>query len=306
MNPSLKKMHEKSSVLFTFFCFVLCANCLDLVPDCDQDKRQAFACYFQEHWTDKEHLATFCLLNNFDCIVADPAKFASETCSNENEPELSWKCYERPMEPLKFSLHPNQTNVTITEETWSLKLEYFSSFPRPFSKILTESQDIIMPTIATNSSSFSQEVYEIPVNQSSTFILRIYQPGFASHEQMDFYVSTMETSESNLIIILCVTIPAGLGLILALVFVYVCFKKRLFCFNNQGQNTATNERQFDFQATNSINTIHQANSVNSRQNQGFIDDSNFTEIDLNEAQNPQNNHYSSSPMTSYIASVAAR
>ena len=255
----------------------------ELIGNCNETVREDFACFYTS--------GDFCIMNSHECIVLDPIEFSDITCENEDSKILDqWICYNGSIQAMTYKMEPDVESLT----KYNFNLTYFNSWPSPYSFVKFGDERIIPYNIIENGVRY--EIYDL--NITGNGILRINQPGF---ENGTFIELSIDEEKSNLVIILVITIPLSVGLVIALVSIFCCFKKKLCCFASSHQSNEP-QRSNSFQENREQMEIYQSNL----RNPGYIDDANFSEIDLNEPTNQQLQHQDSSPMTSYIANVAAR
>ena len=285
---------EKTIVFIYLILQKSVADNLEKIKSCQSDVREDFGRFYNT----QENIegVTFCLLNDFDCFVENPVEF-SKIDVTVNNSLLNWKCYFKEFTKLEYEITPNQTYFEISEKL-QFNISYLNSFPKPFS-IFT----LAGTNISSSINDSLNESYEIEIQHSGTYSLKMFQPGLNGNIEIMMDIKLKENSEdtSNLVIILCTVIPSVIGLI-GLIFAYVCYKKQWLCYKARPSNSTNGQGMSNISSVASNVETHPQSPGS---NPGYIDDTNFTEIDLQDGGQNQNSD-GHSPMASYIANVAAR
>ena len=133
--------------------------------------------------------------------------------------------------------------------------------------------------------------------------------------RFSFYLEDVRNCMSKKVtIILAILIPTCL-LISLTICLWYCYRKRNFPFTNgccDKRKTRENHTIITLSKSQSRPNNHQQSHINNHyasatpSNDYVIDDSRFTEIDLNESESHHQQRPNLTPMTSYIETVTAR
>ena len=130
--------------------------------------------------------------------------------------------------------------------------------------------------------------FNFDLDEPRDYYVNIRVPGYIEGATFEYI---LEESVIIVPIVLGTVIPICV-IVSALVSIYYCYRRKLFCFKIQ-QNTDTPE------VSRPVPNYYSNNPTLNTATDNRIDDSNFTEIDLNDGP-------TESPMTSYIQTVTAR
>jgi hypothetical protein len=293
----------------------------DLIPDCTGKNIDVFSCCFKDQ---DITTVTYCLLDRFECKANPGQLIPTPSCQDFNiSPEnetfcqfesksddlkhlKSWNCYSQEFNFRTLKLVPAELTSSATFEATTdsleVKIQMSDGYPIPYSRIEFNESIIEPSTITADNDGLSlTETYILSAGNSEMIYrhtLWIYQPGYLPIESIDFQVKFGEKSANGtnqLAIILGILIPLCL-LISAAVSVFCCYKRKLLCFQQPKpvQNNQLTSRSVNNEYSTPVNS--QAGITNSN----FVDESNFTDVDLNDG-----NVINNSPMSNYIASTLA-
>lgn len=248
---------------------------LELIDPCDVTHQESFPCNIDQ-WTQ------FCILNDFECIVQNPSDFKNESACSDSEKLLIWRCYNATLKPLTYITDPDLNDPL---EHLIFSVDFGSSYPRPYSLLDGQRGNV----------DGSKDIFHWNNTSKGNFSLKIYQPGYKGFEEILVRMKEDE-EESNLVIILVTVIPCIVGLCVTTLSLWICYRRKICCFGQRESIVVTAQ-----EGTNNVDTrAMQVSQPISRSNNGFIDDSTFAEVDLNDTSQNE------APMTSYIQRVAAR
>lgn len=303
------------TILLTF-CHFSAAKEPNLINSCGDELRLEFSCCFDQDFWDKS--VSFCLLNDFECIVikAESADFHIENATCSTFPSLlnqsgsicqtttnnnEWQCFSENIHPATIVLEPETFPEEVDSiEPFDFKVQFFLSNPKPQIR-LTRNETDLSPTIEEHENHNCTYHYKLGIQPGQNdFELGIRQPGFSETIVTRKFQITFADGASGPSIGLILGILLPLCLLLGgLIAAFVCYKKRLLCF---GRNfdaatdtaSADTRRQRQLHPENLNYGVENARArPDPSTNHGYVEDSNFTDIDLTD-------HGNERPMSDYI------
>ena len=310
-----KMLDFRKVTIILVFCVTNLVKSEDLVENCDKNSwSEMYTCCF--HKSKSRDDFKFCTLENeakdFECLVLEPTNFFSNenflpiNCSidywiqdtycynltyGSNDPDFWWICHtSQNISESQFEVLPEiiPSIMETEDDEFDLVVKITDGYPKPAITLNDQWPEFINQSTSVFKIKFNND------NESSDFELKIKQPGFTCNEgcpYMNFtihYQNGNNEDETSIGIILGVLIPLCFFLGWIGVTIY-WYQKKMFCFKSKLPNHPP---------THFASSIRAPENVYQRSNNGYIDDSNFTEIDLTDSQ--------PTPMVSYIESVTAR
>ena len=169
-----------SAILIFSFTFGL-----DPIDQCSDEHKEDFSCFFQQKYNDTSELdVKFCTLNDFTCLVNQPIEFGQNCLDNQTIG--SWKCYNEDLKPMSYSIEPNQTDFTFSEnDIFNLTLTYEDSNPPPFSQFQFEQGS---ENETYSSKNETHEIYSFAIRNFGNYSLKIFQPAYQEYDEVLFYI----------------------------------------------------------------------------------------------------------------------
>ena len=254
-------------------------------------------------------------------------------CWSHYKKDWQWKCYDnKNFAELNYTIETTNdvldgSVVAMDEDSkFELKLRIFEGVPEPIYKlndIYVEKNDSVDNEIIIN---YVFWYTDIPTScgHPYPFELFIKQAGFECQSdgtsskkcrRFSFYLEDVRNCMSKKVtIILAILIPTCL-LISLTICLWYCYRKRIFPFTNgccDKRKTRENHTIITLSKSQLRPNNHQQSHINNHyasvtpSNDYVIDDSRFTEIDLNESESHHQQRPNLTPMTSYIETVTAR
>ena len=165
------------------FCF---ASGLRPIDTCSDEYKEDFSCFFQQKYNteNQQKSIKFCVFNKFTCLVNQPINF-SQNCLR-NQTNYKWKCYPKDIKPMSYSIEPNQTDFTFSEDhIFNVTLTYEDSNPPPFSLLQFEQG----PENETYSiKNETHEIYSFAIRNFGNYSLKIFQPAYQDYNEVLFHI----------------------------------------------------------------------------------------------------------------------
>ena len=164
------------------FCF---AYGLDPIDKCSDEYKEDFSCFFQQNYTiEDQQKIKFCNLNNFTCLVNQPIEFG-QNCSN-NQTSGYWQCYNEDLKPMSYSIEPNQTDFTFSEDDiFPMIVTYEYSNPPPFSQLQFDQGS---KNETYSSKNETHEIYSFAIRNFGNYSLKIFQPAYQDYDEVLFHI----------------------------------------------------------------------------------------------------------------------
>ena len=155
---------------------------LDPIDQCSDGYKEDFSCFFQQKYNDTSELdVKFCTLDNFTCLVNQPIEFGQNCSKNQTNPENKWQCYNEDLKPMSYSIDPNQTQFTFSEDDiFNVTLTYKDSNPPSFSQLQFE-QGSENETYSRKNE--THEIYSFAIRNFGNYSLKIFQPAYQDYYQ---------------------------------------------------------------------------------------------------------------------------
>ena len=160
---------------------------LDPINQCSDDYKEDFSCFFEQEYNIETQLdVKFCTLNNFTCLVSQPIEFGQNCSKNQSNPKNIWQCYNEDLKPMSYSIEPNQTQFTFSEDDiFNVTLTYEDSNPPPFS-LLQFDQDSENETCSSKNE--THEIYSFAIKKFGNYSLKIFQPAYQDYDKVLFHI----------------------------------------------------------------------------------------------------------------------
>lgn len=163
---------------------------LDPIDQCSDGYKEDFSCFFQQKYNDTSELdVKFCTLNgplnNFTCLVNQPIEFG-QNCLNNQTIVGYWQCYNEDLKPMTYSVEPNQTDFTFSEDDiFNVTIKYENSNPPPFSQLQFEQGS---ENETYSSKNETHEIYSFAIRNFGNYSLKIFQPAYQDYDKVLFHI----------------------------------------------------------------------------------------------------------------------